>query len=299
MRERAAPCESEPSILDLRPAAAFAAGHLPGAFSWPLEDRADWPAHTRDDLVYLAEHLPSPLLPPKERPLRIVASRLATAHRVGRALAARGRTRLEAVSLGPDGDPGLRRRAMQVGPSCGWLWRPPPFLVRWSCYLPPPVRGGVVDLACGAGRSAVWLALRGYRVRAVDRDPGALERTRRLADAAGVSIDLVRSDLRRGFDAAAGGIWAAVTAFHWLGREIFTRLGDHVIPGGVVFAQTFRDAPGWRGPPHERHRLGSGEWTRLLAAPAWELLVHDEGHDARGLPVAGVVARRRPVCPSR
>jgi len=59
--------------------------------------------------------------------------------------------------------------------------------------LPP---GRALDLGCGAGRSAIWLAERGWEVTGVDFSRVALERARRLARARGVVIDWVEEDLR-------------------------------------------------------------------------------------------------------
>jgi len=46
--------------------------------------------------------------------------------------------------------------------------------------------GRALDLACGEGRNAIWLAGRGWAVTAVDFSSVAVERGRRLAQAAGV-----------------------------------------------------------------------------------------------------------------
>ncbi|HYO32107.1 MAG TPA: class I SAM-dependent methyltransferase [Nocardioidaceae bacterium] len=47
----------------------------------------------------------------------------------------------------------------------------------------------VVELGCGAGGDAVYLATQGHTVTAVDFAPGALLRARRLATSAGVAVD--------------------------------------------------------------------------------------------------------------
>ena len=55
--------------------------------------------------------------------------------------------------------------------------------------------GRALDLACGAGRNAVWLAERGWRVAAVDFSPVALAAARRLAAARGVAVDWTEADV--------------------------------------------------------------------------------------------------------
>jgi SAM-dependent methyltransferase len=47
--------------------------------------------------------------------------------------------------------------------------------------------GSAVDVGCGEGRNALWLATRGWRATGLDFSPVAIERGRRLAAEAGVS----------------------------------------------------------------------------------------------------------------
>jgi 2-polyprenyl-3-methyl-5-hydroxy-6-metoxy-1,4-benzoquinol methylase len=58
--------------------------------------------------------------------------------------------------------------------------------------LPP---GRALDLACGAGRNAIWLAARGWRVTAVDYSEVALAEARRRASAQGVDVDWILADV--------------------------------------------------------------------------------------------------------
>lgn len=57
--------------------------------------------------------------------------------------------------------------------------------------------GTALDLACGEGRNAVWLASLGWRVVGVDFSREGLARASRLAEAAGVSerLQLLRADV--------------------------------------------------------------------------------------------------------
>jgi SAM-dependent methyltransferase len=69
--------------------------------------------------------------------------------------------------------------------------------------------GRALDLACGEGRNAVWLAERGWRVTGVDFSHVALAKAAELAAARGVEVDWVVADVldwtpeRRGFDLVA------------------------------------------------------------------------------------------------
>jgi SAM-dependent methyltransferase len=56
--------------------------------------------------------------------------------------------------------------------------------------------GRALDLACGEGRNAVWLAEEGWEVTGVDFSDVALEKARELAEARGVEVAWVEADVR-------------------------------------------------------------------------------------------------------
>ncbi|MCW8902449.1 class I SAM-dependent methyltransferase [Sedimenticola sp.] len=60
-------------------------------------------------------------------------------------------------------------------------------------------RGRALDLACGEGRNAVWLAQQGWKVSAVDFSDVAIDKGRRLATTLGVAsrIEFIDADLRQ------------------------------------------------------------------------------------------------------
>lgn len=82
-----------------------------------------------------------------------------------------------------------------------WGLAPNRFVAAETESLPP---GRALDLACGEGRNAVWLAERGWQVTAIDFSEVAIERARGLAAGRGVSVDLRVGDvLNEPIDAAA------------------------------------------------------------------------------------------------
>lgn len=70
--------------------------------------------------------------------------------------------------------------------------RPNRTLVAEVADLPP---GRALDLACGTGRNAVWLAEQGWRVTGVDWAESGLARARELAAARDVDAEWVAADL--------------------------------------------------------------------------------------------------------
>ena len=278
------------AVLDVRPAAAFAAGHLRGAVSRPLETGwLDQPPARRD--AWLQRALPSMVLPPRHAPLAVVASDPTVAAAMAAHLTGRGRVPVQGCAVAPDDLAALPPDLCATGSGTGHLWRPPAFLARWWHLLPPPAAGPVLDLACGSGRAAVWLARRGWRVTGIDHQPEALALARRLAAEAGVPVALAAADLREPA-ALPRGPWAAVLLLRFLHRPLVTALPDVLRPAGVVMLRTFRDAPGYVGNPRPRHRLGRGEAATLLGRAPGELLVHEEGFDDDGRPAAGGGWRR-------
>lgn len=112
--------------------------------------------------------------------------------------------------------------------------KPNPLLVEIAASFEA---GTALDLACGSGGDAVWLAERGWRVTAVDIDPAAVERTEAYARARGVQerVSAERHDLARSFPA---GEFDLVTAhyFHTMTpiprTEILRAGARRLRPGG-------------------------------------------------------------------
>jgi 2-polyprenyl-3-methyl-5-hydroxy-6-metoxy-1,4-benzoquinol methylase len=73
-----------------------------------------------------------------------------------------------------------------------WSAGPNRFLVAEAEGLPP---GAALDLACGEGRNAIWLAEQGWHVTAVDFADVALEKARRIAARRGVEVDFEHADV--------------------------------------------------------------------------------------------------------
>jgi SAM-dependent methyltransferase len=75
-----------------------------------------------------------------------------------------------------------------------WTAEPNRFLVAETEALAP---GRAIDLACGEGRNAVWLAQRGWQAVGVDFSQVGLQKARELAAARDVSVEWVAADLLR------------------------------------------------------------------------------------------------------
>ena len=109
---------------------------------------------------------------------------------------------------------------------------PSSWLVRWAPLIPPA--GEVLDLACGGGRHARFLAQQGHVVDAVDRDAQALAL---LAGVAGVRP--LRADLEGGPWPYPDRAWDGIVVANYLHRPLFPSLLASLRPGGVLIYETF------------------------------------------------------------
>jgi SAM-dependent methyltransferase len=73
-----------------------------------------------------------------------------------------------------------------------WATRPNRFLVSEVAGLPP---GRALDLACGEGQNAIWLATLGWRVTGVDFAEAAIAKAQARAERDGVDAEFLCEDL--------------------------------------------------------------------------------------------------------
>jgi SAM-dependent methyltransferase len=75
-----------------------------------------------------------------------------------------------------------------------WVWSTTPnqFVAQVLADMPP---GRALDLACGEGRNALWLAEKGWRATAVDFSSVAVAKGRAVAESRGLDVRWVAADL--------------------------------------------------------------------------------------------------------
>jgi SAM-dependent methyltransferase len=93
--------------------------------------------------------------------------------------------------------------------------------------------GRALDLGCGAGRAAVWLAARGWHVTAVDFSETALG----LGRAAGADVDWVLADVRE-YEPEPGAFDLVLVLYVHLPagerRDLLARASSALAPGGTL-----------------------------------------------------------------
>jgi tellurite methyltransferase len=160
--------------------------------------------------------------------------------------------------------------------------------------------GGVpraLDVACGSGRHALWLAAAGFDVHAMDRDAGAIGELDREARRLGLAVTARVDDLERDGVSLGREQYDAIVVVRYLYRPLFPVLRGALRPSGVLVYETFTVDQAARGKPsNPAFLLKHGELVKLVAP--LRVLRQREG-DFEGGMVAGVIARKdRPVTAS-
>jgi SAM-dependent methyltransferase len=262
----AAGLQGAPRVIDLRSRAAFEAGHLPGSSRLEFDE------------------IETPYLrPPRWRPLIVVADDAILADDAARMLRGHGHL-ARGLSVGIDHVPGSR----EEGPEHRPVWEPSPLVESWADRVPA---GEACDLACGSGRDAVYMAMRGHMVTAIDVLPDALEQGTRLAERHGVRIRFVCDDVEAHMDAWTGP-WDLINVQRFLHREMFRPLRERLAGGGFLLYETFleQQARAGKKPRNLAFLLRSGEL--LEAAAGLDVLHYREGTTDAGDSTAALVARK-------
>lgn len=146
--------------------------------------------------------------------------------------------------------------------------------------------GTALEIGCGEGADAVWLAERGWRVTAVDLSPTAIRRGAAAAAERGLG-GRIAFFVGSGADAAPAGTFDLVSAgFLHSWEEDFPRIAllraaaDRVAVGGHLLVVSHAAAPPWstgHGDGHAPRLLPPAEELELLALDpdAWERVIVD------------------------
>jgi len=140
---------------------------------------------------------------------------------------------------------------------------PNPWLVQAALGLQP---GRALELACGLGHNAVWLALQGWQVDAVDISSVGLGLAAHLAARSGARVNWIQADLETA-DWPAGP-YDLIAVFRYLDRALLpARISRALAPAGRLVYETFTRAEARR--PGSRvsrpdYLLEPGELPRLF-----------------------------------
>ena len=125
---------------------------------------------------------------------------------------------------------------------------PTPLVVRTAKAAPA---GDALDLACGAGRNALWLAEHGWRVTAVDGSAAAIDILRTRAQQRGLNVISRVADLTAGEYEIAPAAWDLIVIAYYLQRDLILGPGELVRHfQGWEILHDFEGAP--EDPAHRR-----------------------------------------------
>jgi 2-polyprenyl-3-methyl-5-hydroxy-6-metoxy-1,4-benzoquinol methylase len=109
-----------------------------------------------------------------------------------------------------------------------------------------PAGGRALDVACGRGAVAVWLAAHGFAVDAVDVSPVGLAAGQELAAAEGVAVRWRLHDLDAGLP--AGGPYDVVVCQRFRDPARYPELAARLAPGGLLVVTVLSEVDAGPGP---------------------------------------------------
>ena len=170
-----------------------------------------------------------------------------------------------------------------------WSGRPNQALLDVAERLPP---GRALDLGCGEGADAIWLAGRGWQVTGLDISGTAIARAREAAAALGIPdhrLNWVVADLSTwvgtgSYDLVTSGFLQS--PIHLARVDILRRAAGLVAPAGHLLAVSHAEPPPWsnlaHGHEHEHEFLSPAAELAALALPDqdWEVVLAEVRHRA-------------------
>ncbi len=157
-------------------------------------------------------------------------------------------------------------------------------------WLPELPMGRALDLACGAGRNALFLAQAGFQVDAIDISVEGLKQARQKAETRGLEINWIEQDLDQfyPFDTA----YDLIIVMWYVNLALIIRLCDCLAPGGYLLSEEhlITDAE-VIGPTNSDYRVAAGELCEAVSG--LEVLLFEESIEV--IPEGGKVASARIV----
>lgn len=192
----------------------------------------------------------------------------------------------------------LQTRQLVRGMESRRLWQPAPLIERFVQELMPQyaIQPGIgVDVACGAGRDLVYLAMHGWQMTGIDYRVDGLQRAQQLAVSQNVNVTTLERDLENGEDPFPEWADASVDLIcvaRYLHRPLFPYLKRILKSGGVLIYQTFmQGAERFGSPRNPNFLLKPGELAALFAEA--EILLDEVETLEDGRPLSAFIGRLR------
>lgn len=166
----------------------------------------------------------------------------------------------------------------------------------WVCRFAPLIAasGRVLDLACGSGRHARYLAGLGYSVVALDWDAAIMASL--AATTANQSVELRLADVEGGPWPFGAAEFDGIVVTNYLHRPLFPHLIESLRPGGVLIYETFALGNERYGKPSNPAFLLAPNELLESVRPALSVVAFEQG--LIGTPAAAAVQRICAVRPA-
>ena len=165
-------------------------------------------------------------------------------------------------------------------------------MTAWADRIPS---GRALDLACGSGRNALWLAENGWTVDAVDIAGTALDMARKAAGERGTALNLIEADLDS--YALSANTYDLIVICFYLSRPLAPRVVVALKPGGFVIHQHhYQTDHDVAGPKDKEFRLKPNELLDLYRG--LRVRQYGEGLEQEGeetFAAAHIVAQKPPA----
>jgi SAM-dependent methyltransferase len=132
--------------------------------------------------------------------------------------------------------------------------------------------GRVLDLACGSGRHAIWLAGQGYQVDAVDRDDQAVAAMQGMPN---ISVSV--TDIETGHWPQTGQRYDGIVVSRYLFRPLLKTLAAMLNSDEVLIYETFMLGNECYGRPSNPDYLLQPDELHLVYAPLLKIHAFEQG----------------------
>jgi SAM-dependent methyltransferase len=147
---------------------------------------------------------------------------------------------------------------------------PVTLLTDWLPRLPV---GKALDVACGAGRNAIYLAEAGFEVDAIDISYEGLKRVAQQATAKNLDIRCIEHDFDQAY--AFKQDYDLIVVLWYVNLPLITQLCDCLAPGGYLLCEEhLRSEQDVIGPGNPEFRVAPGSLQQAVAS--LELLLYEE-----------------------
>jgi tellurite methyltransferase len=190
----------------------------------------------------------------------------------------------------------IRFQALAAAGAEGTTRQPDPLVEQiaghWRALWPAPKTRRALDLACGAGAHALWLAEKGWDVTAVDQSPSTIDLVRAEASRRGIHVTTQVADLEaHEFEIAPGG-WDLILMCRYLQRDLFEPAKLGLAPGGMLIVIALLAEHSLAEHRKEKFRVQPGELASCFGGSSGWAIIHQREGKTREHRVAEIVIRR-------